>query len=84
MNEGNCIASDCGLRPNDRSRNHAKYGYHHQYYFDVSENGQTSIVNQVTGTCARASDGTELRLMLDPKTHQPGTAILRPTARTSP
>ena len=45
--------------------------------YEVSENGQTTIVNQVTGTFVRASDGSELRLMLDPKTHQPSTAIVR-------
>ena len=39
--------------------------------------GQATVLSQQTGTFSRASDGRELRVMLDSKTNQPGTAILR-------
>jgi hypothetical protein len=43
----------------------------------VGENGQATVVHQETGTFARAGDGRELRVMFDPKTNEPKTAILR-------
>jgi hypothetical protein len=45
--------------------------------FEVGQDGQATLINQTTGTFARASDGRELTVTLDSQTNQPATAVLR-------